>query len=68
MQNNKKWRHTIQITNDRQVYILPLVNYNVYLPIIGHLYCMTSFFLTLRCFRGKIKENTNELYHLQGKG
>ena len=33
----KEWRHTIQINNDRPVYILPLVNFNVYWPIIGHL-------------------------------
>ena len=41
---NKKCRHTIQMTYDRPVYDLPLVNYNVYWPIIGNLYCMTSFF------------------------
>ena len=35
---NKKLRHTIQMTNNRPVYILPLVNYNVYWLIIGHLY------------------------------
>ena len=40
---NKKCRHAIQMTNDRPVYILPLINYNVYWPIIGHLNCMTSF-------------------------
>ena len=33
------------MTNDRPVYILPLVNCNVYWPIIGHLFCMTSFFI-----------------------
>ena len=33
------------MTNDRPVYILPLVNNNAYLPIIGHLNCMTSFFI-----------------------
>ncbi len=38
----KKLWHTIQMTNDRPLYILPLVN--VYWPIIGHLYCKTSFF------------------------
>ena len=38
---NKKWRQTIQMTNKRPAYILPLVNYNVYWSIIGHLYCMT---------------------------
>ena len=32
------------MTNDRLVYILPLVNYNLYWPIISHLYCTTSFF------------------------
>ena len=26
------------MTSDRPVYILPLVNYNIYWPIIGHLY------------------------------
>ena len=31
----------IQITNDRPVYNLPLVKYNVYCPIISHFYCMT---------------------------
>ena len=31
------------MTNDKSVYNLPSVNYNVYWPIIGHLYCMTSF-------------------------
>ena len=41
----KKLRHTIQMTNDRPVYILPLFNYNAYWPIIGHLYCMKSFFI-----------------------
>ena len=47
--SNKKWRHTIQITNDRQVYILLLVNYNC--AIISNLYCMMSFLLgTIRCF------------------
>ena len=45
MVSNKKLRHTIQMTNDRPVYNLPLVNYNVYWPIIGQLYCMTSFFI-----------------------
>ena len=34
----------IQMTNDVSVYNLPLVNCNVYWPIIGHLYCMTLFF------------------------
>ena len=43
--SNKKWRHKIQMTNDRPLYILPLVDYNVYWPIIGHLYCTTSFFI-----------------------
>ena len=38
---NKKWRHTIKMNNHRPVYILPLANYNVYWPIIGHLYYMT---------------------------
>ena len=33
------------MTNDRPVYILPLVNYNTFWPIIDHLYCMTSFLL-----------------------
>ena len=42
---NTKLRHTIQMTNDRPAYILPLVNYNVYLPIIGHLCCMTSIII-----------------------
>ena len=42
-----------KITNDRPVYILPLVNYNVYWPIIGHFYCMTSFFIM----------NNNQLPH-----
>ena len=28
------------MTNDRPVYNLPLVNYNVHWPIIGHLYNM----------------------------
>ena len=32
------------MTNDRRVYILPLVNYNAYWSIIGHLYYITSFF------------------------
>ena len=37
--------------NDRPVYNLPLVNINVYWPIIGPLYCMTSFLLgTICCF------------------
>ena len=33
------------MTNDKPVFILPLVNVNDYWPIIGHLYCMTSFFI-----------------------
>ena len=33
------------MTYHRPVHILPLVNYNVYWPIIGHLHCMTSFFI-----------------------
>ena len=33
------------MTNDKSVYNLPLVNYNIYWPIIGHLYCMTSYFI-----------------------
>ena len=32
--SNKKRRHTIQITNDRPLYNLPLVNYNVYWPTL----------------------------------
>ena len=40
----KKCHLTIQITNNRPVYILPLVNYNVYWPFIGYLYCMMSFY------------------------
>ena len=47
---NKKRRHSIQMTNDRAVYILPLVNYNVYWPFVGHLYCMTSFFISIISF------------------
>ena len=39
----KKLRHTIQMTNDRPVYILPLVDINVYWPNI--LYSMTSWAL-----------------------
>ena len=42
---NKKCHLTIQITNDRPVYVLPLVNYNVQWPFIGYLYCMTSLFI-----------------------
>ena len=39
------------MTNDRPAYILPLVNINIYWPIIGHLYCMMSFLLqTICCF------------------
>ncbi len=41
------------MTNDRPVYNLPLANYNVYWPIIGHLYCMTSFFWTLYAVSNK---------------
>ncbi len=41
----KKWCHTIQMNNERQVYILPLANYNVYWPINGNLYFMASFFI-----------------------
>ena len=33
------------MANDRPVYILPLVDYNVLLPIIDHLYCISSFFI-----------------------
>ncbi len=36
-----------QMTNDRPVNNLPLVNYNINWPIIGHLYCITSFFIGL---------------------
>ena len=43
--SNKKLRHTIQMTNARSVVIFLLVNYNVYWPIIGHLYSMKSFFI-----------------------
>ena len=35
------------MTNNRPIYILPWVNYNVYWPIIGHFYCMSSFFIRL---------------------
>ena len=42
---NKKCHLTIQITNDRPVHVLPLVNYNVQWPFIGYLYCMTSLFI-----------------------
>ncbi len=31
----KKWRHTIKLTNEGLVYLLPLVNYSVYWPLIG---------------------------------
>ena len=41
---NKKWRHTIQMTNDSPVYIVSDQWLNVYW-FIGHLYCMTSFFI-----------------------
>ena len=30
------------MTNNMPVYILPLVNINMYWPVIGHLYCMAS--------------------------
>ena len=33
------------MTNDRPVYILSLINYNAYWPIISHLYYMTSSFV-----------------------
>ena len=33
------------MTNDRPVCIISVVDFNVYWPIIGHLNCMTSFFL-----------------------
>ena len=33
------------MTNYRPVYILPFVNYNVYWPMIGHLYCITSLLI-----------------------
>ena len=33
------------MTNDWPVFILPLVNYIVYWPIIGNLYFMTSFLI-----------------------
>ena len=34
------------MTNDRPVYILPLINHNAYWLIIGYLYCMTLFFIS----------------------
>ena len=39
--------HTIaiQMTNNRPVYILPLIKYNAYWPFIGHFYCMPSIFI-----------------------
>ena len=43
----KKLTSYDKITNERRVYILPLVNYNVYWPLIGQLYSMTSFFCTI---------------------
>ena len=49
---NKKLRHKIQMTNDRPVYILPLINYNVYWPFIGHLYSIMSLALrAIICFQ-----------------
>ena len=39
--------NTNELTNSRPVYILPLVNQKVCWPVIGHLYCMTSFFCWL---------------------
>ncbi len=35
-----------KITDEWRVYILPLVNYNVYWPLMGQLYFMTSFLMT----------------------
>ena len=49
------------MTNDRQVYILPLVNYNVNWSIIGHLYCMTSYVILEW---GVNKKPNNNLYIL----
>ena len=40
---NYKWRQTIQMTNDRPVCILPLVNYNVSLVIfLGTISCFNK--------------------------
>ncbi len=48
---NKNWSHTIQMINDKPVYILQLVNCNAYWPVIGNFYCMPSFLLcTIRYF------------------
>ncbi len=41
----KKWGNTIQMTNDRPVYIIIDPWLIVYRPIIGYLYCMPSFFI-----------------------
>ena len=32
----------MQMTNERIVNILAMVNYNLYWPIIGHLYCIVQ--------------------------
>ena len=44
------------MTNDRPVNILPLINYNIYWPIIGYLYYMTPFFVR----HNKLFSNTNK--------
>ena len=33
------------MTSNNVQYNLPLVNHNIYWPIIGYLHCMTSFFI-----------------------
>ena len=51
------------MTNDRPVYSLPLVNYNVYWPIIGHLYCMTLFY---KLFQGSVKLKLKNILIFKG--
>ena len=42
--NEVYMKFKFSLNTDRPVYILPLVIYNLYWPIIGHLCCITLFF------------------------
>ena len=54
------------MTNDRPVYILQLANFIVYWPLIGHLYCMTSFLMgPIGCFRPTVPKPTKKRLNLK---
>ena len=54
------------MTKERPVYILQLVKYNVYWPIIGHLYYMTPFLIaTISCFLAAALKIHNTLIYVR---